>query len=158
MLKIFSFVVFVLAALIYKLNTRKVYYNRIVLSCLALALPLLASYIDKMLMYFFQLLFLAVFAHFGNQYYKEGFFRRRKELHNIVWRAAKKEHKDFKPILYPHLKDLELRELKIEKDLAKINRLREELRQHALELRNERYMLEKEKKTLRREKRRLDKK
>ncbi len=154
-LKILGIAVFILAAIIYKLNRRRLYYDKIVLSCLALALPLLASYIDVMLMYFFQLLFLAMFAHFGNQYYKEGFFRRRRELHNIVWRAAKREHKEFKPILYPHLKDLELKEIKIEKELAKIAKLRAELKQHALELKQERDNLEREKRKFRRERRRL---
>lgn len=140
-------ILFAVTLLLYKLNTRKIYYNKIALVCIALVLIPLAAFLNDFLPYLIQLVLLAAFAHFGNEYHKRGLFRRRQELHEI-YRSRKREHREAKENLYPHLKDLAIREKRLEKELDKVKTAKEELREHARQIKTEREELERAKKAV----------
>ena len=142
-----AIVLFAAAIFLYKLNDRKIHYDKVAIICLALVLIPLTSFLNGYLSYIMQLLLFAAFAHFGNEYYRRGFFRRRKELHEL-YKGARREHKEAKRVLYPHLRNLEERERKLERDLEKIEKVKADLKEHARQIKEERDELERTKQTV----------
>lgn len=123
-----SVLIFAVAIILYSMNERKTYYSRVAAACLALVLVPLAFILNEYLAYALQALVLLAVANITRDYYKAGFFRRRKELMEI-FRHDHPEHRETKQLLYRPLKEIELRERQIEKKLAEIEQVEMKLKE-----------------------------
>jgi len=142
-----SVIIFIIGLFFYKLNLRRVYYGKVVLICLGLVLIPLSSFINPYVPYFIQLILFAGFSQFAHEYFRNGLFRRKKELHEI-YTSKRKEHKHAKEFLYPHLKELEKRRYELLKEEEKITSLKNKLKEQVIQIKEEKEGLEKAKKEL----------
>lgn len=140
-------IVFIVGLFFYKLNLRRTHYGKVALVCLGLVLIPLSSFINSYIPYFVQLVLFAGFSQAAHQYFRNGLFRRRKELHEI-YSSRKKEHKHAREFLYPHLKELEKRRFELLNETKKVSKLRDELKEQEERLKEEKKEVERSRKEL----------
>ncbi len=138
---------FAIALLFYKLNTRLVNYNKVAIVCLAFCLLPIAYFISIWLAYALQFILLVGLARVSHRYYKEGLFRRRKELHEI-FSSRHPDHVRARKEIYPHLKHLGERERELDSEKKSIDRMKSELREEAEKIRAEKEEIERRRKAL----------
>lgn len=123
-----SVLIFAAAIILYSMQERKTYYSRVVTACLALVLVPITFLLNEYLAYALQALVLLAVANLSRDYYKAGFFRRKKELLHI-FRHDHPEHRETKQLLYRPLKEIEAKERQIEKKLAEIEQVEMKLKE-----------------------------
>lgn len=139
--------IFAAAIILFSMTERRTYYRRIITACLAMVMVPLAYILNEYLAYALQALVLIAVGNVCRDYYKAGYFRRRKELMEI-FRHDHPEHRDAKKVLYHNLRDMHTRERMIEKRLAEIEETENKLREKEFELKEQaRALKEKQKET-----------
>lgn len=123
-----SVLIFAVAIILYSMNERKTYYSRVAAACLALVLVPITFLLNEYLAYALQALVLLAVANLSRDYYKAGFFRRKKELLHI-FRNDHPDHRETKQLLYRPLREIEIRERQIERKLAEIERVEMKLKE-----------------------------
>lgn len=127
---------FAVAIILFSMTERRTYYRRVATACLAMVMVPLAFILNEYLAYALQTLVLMAVANLSRDYYKAGFFKRRKDLMEIF----KHDHPDYrehKRILYHPLRDIESKERIIEKKLADIEDMENKLREKEFELKEQ---------------------
>ncbi|HII15169.1 MAG TPA: hypothetical protein HA362_02555 [Nanoarchaeota archaeon] len=132
-----SVVIFAVGIILLSMAERKTYYTRLITACLALVLVPVTFILNEYLAYALQALVLLAIANISREYYKAGFFRRRKELMEL-FRHDHPEHRDAKNLLYRPLRDIETKEQMIEKKLAEIENIEQKLKDKEEQLKEER--------------------
>ncbi len=131
-----SLLVFAVAIILYSMNERKTYYSRVITACLALVLVPITFLLNEYLAYALQALVLLAVANLSRDYYKAGFFRRKKELLHI-FRNDHPEHREAKQLLYRPLREIDARERQIEKKLAEIEQVEIKLKEREEKLKEQ---------------------
>ncbi|MDD4878694.1 MAG: hypothetical protein PHO02_06720 [Candidatus Nanoarchaeia archaeon] len=133
------------AIILFSITERKTYYKRFVTACLAMVTVPLAFILNEYLAYALQTLVLMAVANLSRDYYKAGFFKRKKDLMEI-FRHDHPDYREHKQLLYRPLRDIESKERVIEKKLAEIEDVENKLREREFELKEKaRELKEKEK-------------
>lgn len=127
---------FAVAIILFSMTERRTYYRRVVTACLAMVMVPLAFILNEYLAYALQTLVLMAVANLSRDYYKAGFFKRRKDLMEI-FKHDHPEYREHKQILYNPLKDIESKERLIEKKLADIEDMENKLREKEFELKEQ---------------------
>ena len=132
-----SVLIFAVAIILFTMTERKTYYSRLIGACLALVLVPVTFILNEYLAYALQALVLLAIANISRDYYKAGFFRRRKELMEI-FRHDHPEHRDAKNLLFRPLRDIETKEQMLDKKLAEIEEIERKLQEKEEQLKEER--------------------
>lgn len=128
--------IFAVAIILFSMTERRTYYRRVVTACLAMVMVPLAYILNEYLAYALQTLVLMAVANLSRDYYKAGFFKRRKDLMEI-FRHDHPDYREHKQILYHPLRDIESKERLIEKKLADIEDMENKLREKEFELKEQ---------------------
>jgi len=128
--------IFGIAIILFSMTERRTYYRRVITACMAMVMVPLAYILNEYLAYALQALVLIAVGNVSRDYYKAGYFRRRKELMEI-FRHDHPEHRDAKKMLYHNLRDMDSREKMIEKKLAEIEETENKLREKEFELKEQ---------------------
>lgn len=146
-IKWLPFALFAIALLFYKLKKREVDYGKVAMICISLVLVNIAFSMNAYIAYFLQLFLLASLAFFSREYFKRGLFRRRKQMYEL-YRGERREHRQMRNELYPHVRALEEHERDLDRKLEEIRKVEADLDTKAAELRRERDELEQSKETV----------
>lgn len=135
-----SVVIFAVAIILFSMTERRTHYRRVVMACLALVLVPLTFILNEYLAYALQALVLLAIANLSRQYYKAGFFRRKKELMEL-FRHDHPEHREARALLYHPLQDIDSRERALERKIAEIDKVEKKLQEQEQQLIEEKMKL-----------------
>ena len=152
--KLLILAIFFVAIIFWRSNHKGTNYKEVLMACLALCLVYFMAIIVPHYLgeYIVQTIVLVVVLWASYDYYNEGLLRRRTQLRDIVYNPTSLHKEIETKIILPELKNIEKKNIELDKKLAKIRAIKDDLFSKVERFKEEKLHFHARKKDLQKEK------